>query len=70
MKAPELMVAVIKKVPQKARYSAMIFAEKTYLEFLNKFNEFGDYDSVTNHQMAVDATVAEILWRYRKVLTR
>jgi hypothetical protein len=64
IKASNHMIQTVLKVKPADRMKAIRIAETTFMEFLNRLEQFGDYDRQTNMAMASDAAVAEVEYQF------
>lgn len=60
------LVRVINSLPVQFRREAMKVAEVVILRAFRTLEYWGDFDQSQNVQMAMDAAVAEVVYRYSK----
>jgi hypothetical protein len=64
MQVPAEMIEAVKAVHPSERRTAMLVAERTFLNYLAKLREWGDFDEDTHVEMAAGAAAAEVAYKF------
>lgn len=64
IKAPQILIDTVRRVNKSEQLDAAKVAVKTYFSFLEKLEDFGDFNRQTNEELAAEAAVAEVLFRF------